>query len=186
MEYGVAAEKDYNGRGAKAGLYVQFIFEELLPFIHKTYAVKSFKEKAFAGFSLGALSALDIVWNHPKEFAKVGSFSGSFWWRNKSYKDGYTDAKNRIMHNQIKKGNYYPWLKFFFECGALDEIQDRNHNGIIDSIDDTLDLIKELKRKGYGDNSIKYLELEYGKHDVPTWANAFPYFLKWGWGKQRL
>jgi len=183
MEYGVAAEKDYKGRGAKAALYTQFVFQELLPFIHETYSVQSFKEKSFAGFSLGGLSALDIVWNHPREFTKLGLFSSSLWWRSKSYKDGYRDATDRIMHKQIRSGKYYPWLKFFFECGAFDETKDRNHNGIIDSIDDTLDLIKELKRKGYSDDAIQYLELADGRHDVPTWARAFPYFLKWGWGK---
>lgn len=73
--------------------------------------------------------------------------------------------------------NFYPWLKFFFECGAGDEGEDRNKNGIIDSIDDTLDLIAELKAKGYSNNSIKYLELASGKHDVPTWGQAFPEFL---------
>jgi enterochelin esterase-like enzyme len=184
MEYGIAAQKDYMGRGAKAPLYTRFIFEELLPFIYKKYSVQSFKEKSFAGFSLGALSALDISWNYPKEFTKVGMFSGSFWWRSKSYKDGYNDNTDRLMHNQIRKGKYYPWLKFFFECGALDETKDRNNNGIIDSIDDTLDLIKDLKHKGYHDNDVVYLELPDGKHDVPTWARAFPYFLKWGWEKE--
>lgn len=184
MEYGIAAQKDYMGRGAKAALYTKFIFEELLPFIYKKYSMQLFKEKSFAGFSLGALSALDIVWNHPHEFTKVGMFSGSFWWRSKGYKDGYNDATDRIIHNQIRRGKYYPWLKFFFECGALDETKDRNNNGIIDSIDDTLDVIKELKHKGYGDNAVEYLELPDGKHDVSTWARAFPYFLNWGWGKK--
>ena len=87
------------------------------------------------------------------------------------------------MHQQIKKGKFYPWLKFFFECGALDEIADRNHNGVIDAIDDTLDLIKELHKKGYDKANIQYLELEDGTHDVYTWARAFPDFLKWGWPK---
>ena len=76
MEYGVAGIPDYKDRGAKADLYTSFIFEEF-PFIRKKYAVPSFREKAFAGFSLGGLSALDIVWNHPDEFRKVGVFSGS-------------------------------------------------------------------------------------------------------------
>jgi enterochelin esterase-like enzyme len=183
MEYGTEQEADYKGRGAKAALYTQFIFEELLPFIHEKYAVTSFKEKSFAGFSLGALSAMDIVWNHSAEFAKVGAFSGSFWWRSKSYKDGYDDDTDRIMHAQIRNGNFAPWLKFFFECGALDETKDRNKNGIIDSIDDTMDLIKELLNKGYADDAIQYLELADGTHDVPTWGRAFPDFLKWGWGK---
>jgi len=184
MEYGIAKELDYKGRGAKAAAYTQFLFEELLPFIHNTYNVTSFSEKAFAGFSLGALSAMDIVWNHPHEFTKVGLFSGSFWWRNKSYEDGYTDEANRIMHNQVKNGSYYPWLRFFFECGAQDESEDRNNNGIPDSIDDTTDLIAALHSIGYPADSIEYLELPDGRHDVPTWAHAFPYFLKWAWGEK--
>ena len=183
MEYGVANQPDYKGRGAKAGVYTNFVFDELLPFIHEKYNVPSFKEKSFAGFSLGGLSALDIVWNHPYEFANVGIFSGSLWWRSKGYREGYDDTQHRIMHQQIRNGKFYSWLKFFFECGVLDEKADRNNNGVIDAIDDTLDLIKELKKLGYDDTSIKYLELEDGKHDVATWAKAFPYFLQWGWGK---
>ncbi|HEY6976763.1 MAG TPA: alpha/beta hydrolase-fold protein [Chitinophagaceae bacterium] len=183
MEYGIAGQKDYKGRGARALQYTKFVLEELLPLIHKTYAVESFKEKSFAGFSLGGLSALDIVWNYPKLFTKVGVFSGSLWWRSTSYKEGYNNATDRIMHRQIRKGAYHPSLKFFFECGAWDETADRNNNGIIDSIDDTLDLMKELKQKGYSDADIEYLELADGRHDVPTWGKAFPYFLQWGWGK---
>ncbi len=185
MEYGVAGEPDYLGRGAKAGLYTLFIFEELIPFVRQKFAINSFKEKAFAGFSLGGLMALDIVWKHPTEFNKVGVFSGSLWWRDiDQTEEVYDDDKNRIMHQQIRKGTYAPWLKFFFQCGNMDETKDRNNNGIIDSIDDTLDLINELEAKGYDkENDIQYLEMKDGLHDVPTWARAFPAFLKWGWGK---
>jgi enterochelin esterase-like enzyme len=181
MEYGTAAQPDYKGRGAKAALYTQFVLEELLPFIRKTYGVASFKEKSFAGFSLGALSALDIVWNNPQQFSKAGLFSASFWWRSKGYGDDYNDDTDRIMHQQIRNGAFNPWLKFFFECGAMDEGEDRNNNGIIDSIDDTLDIIKELKALGYTDDHVHYLELADGRHDVPTWGKALPEFLKWGW-----
>jgi predicted alpha/beta superfamily hydrolase len=142
-----------------------------------------FKDKSFAGFSLGALSALDIVWNHAGEFVRAGVFSGSLWWRRKAYEDGYDDEQDRLMHLQIRKGGFAPWLRFFIQCGGLDEAADRNNNGVIDSIDDALDLIVELKAKGYTDTHIQYLELPDGKHDVPTWAEAFPAFLKWGWGR---
>lgn len=181
MEYGTANQADFKGRGAKAGLYTQFIFEELLPFLQQTYNVATFKAKSFAGFSLGALSALDIVWNHPEQFSKAGVFSGSLWWRSKDYDDGYNDDTDRIMHHQVREGLYYPWLSFFFECGAMDEAEDRNNNGIIDSIDDTLDLIKEFKKLGYPDTNIQYLEIPDGHHDVPTWGRALPTFLQWGW-----
>jgi enterochelin esterase-like enzyme len=187
MEYGTQYQLDYKDRGAKAGAYTAFIFDELLPFIRKKFEQFSFTEKAFAGFSLGGLSALDIVWNRPGEFNKVGLFSPSLWWRSIDQHDiSYEDDKHRIMHQQIRKGKYAPWLKFFLQCGNMDEKKDRNNNGVIDSIDDALDLIKELGAKGYDSTAdIKYLEMPDGHHDVFTWGRAFPEFLKWGWGKKQ-
>lgn len=184
-EYGTAKILDYKGRGAKAGLYNRFVMEELLPYIRKQYHILSFKEKSFAGFSLGGLSALDIVWNNAEEFSIAAVFSGSLWWRDKDHDDAdFDESKDRIMHRQVREGSYRPWLKFFFEVGTLDEIADRNKNGIIDSIDDTRSLIEELIKKGYDEpKDICYLELKNGKHDVPTWARALPGFLKWGWGR---
>lgn len=187
MEYGTQLYPDYKDRGAKAPQYTSFVFDELLPFIRIKFDTPSFKEKAFAGFSLGGLSALDIVWNRPGEFTKAGIFSGSFWWRSLDQEDeSYDDDQHRIMHQQVRQGKYAPWLKFFLQCGALDELKDRNKNGIIDSIDDTLDLIKELEAKGYKqERDIHYLELEDGHHDVFTWGRAMPEFLKWGWSASR-
>lgn len=183
MEYGTAYSADFKGRGAKAGLYTKFIFEELLPFIRRAYNTPSFKDKSFAGFSLGGLSALDIVWNHASEFVRAGVFSGSLWWRRKGYDEGYNDEQDRLMHLQVRKGSFHPWLQFFIQCGANDEAADRNQNGVIDSIDDALDLIIALKAKGYTDDHIHYVELEDGRHDVPTWAKVLPEFLQWGWGR---
>jgi hypothetical protein len=85
----------------------------------------------------------------------------------------------------VRKGSYYPWLKFFFECGTEDEREDRNGNGIIDSIDDTLDLIGELAARGYDlQRDVRYLEIVGGRHEVATWGKAMPEFLLWGWGKR--
>jgi enterochelin esterase-like enzyme len=182
-EYATAKTLDYKGRGTKAASYTTFVFEELLPFIRKTYTVFSFKEKSFAGFSLGGLSALDIVWNNPHEFAKVGVFSGALWWRDKDQEAiDFDELEDRIMHRQVREGNYAPWLQFFFEVGTKDETADRNNNGVIDAIDDTVSMIAELKQKGYSDENVEYIELKDGHHDVATWARAFPAFLQWGWG----
>ena len=184
MEYGTQLVPDYKNRGIKAALYNRFIFDELLPITEEVFNNGSrFMEKAFAGFSLGGLSALDIVWNRPGEFTRAGVFSASLWWRSLDQDDpGYDDEQHRIMHQQVRKGSYAPWLKFFFQCGNLDETKDRNNNGIIDSIDDTLDLIRELEAKGYQRKTdIEYLELADGRHDVPTWGRAMPAFLQWGW-----
>lgn len=188
MEYGIATAADYMGRGARAGVYTSFIFTELLPFIHHRCQMPFFQDKSFAGFSLGGLSALDIVWSHPHEFSRVGVFSGSLWWRSRDqYEADYDDDKHRIMHQRIRHSNYQPGLKFFLQCGNKDETNDRNRNGIIDSVDDTLDLVKELKSKGYAvPGDIHYLEIPDGGHDVGTWARAMPEFLAWGWGERGI
>jgi enterochelin esterase-like enzyme len=183
MEYGIASQRDYLGRGAKAEAFTSFVLKELLPIIYHKYSFIRFSEKAFAGFSLGGLMAMDIVWNHPNEFKKVGVFSGSFWWRSvDQHHKEYNDDRHRIMQQQIRHDEFKPGLKFFFQCGNKDETRDRNENGIIDSVDDTLDIIKELVTKGYDpSHDIFYMEMKDGHHDIPTWGRAMPEFLKWSW-----
>jgi predicted alpha/beta superfamily hydrolase len=182
MEYGTANKLDYMQRGAKSALYNRFILEELLPIIQEKLGVPCFDSISYAGFSLGGLSAIDTVWNHPNIFSIAGVFSGSLWWRSKDLLDGYDEEKDRIMHQQVQEGKYHSGLRFYFTTGSQDETADRNNNGIIDSIDDTLGLIAALKKKGYTDKEIYYINYEDGRHDVETWGRAFPDFLKWGWG----
>ena len=184
MEYGTASLTDYRGRGAKAGWHQRFVFEELIPYIRSNWQ-EEFREKAYAGFSLGGLSAIDTVWHYPGMFSKAGVFSGSLWWRLKDLHNGYDEETDRIMHKLVREGDFKPGLRFYFTTGSLDEKMDRNNNGIIDSIDDTLGLIEELEKKGYrNETDIRYVNYEDGKHDVKTWGRAMPAFLKWGWGKE--
>jgi enterochelin esterase-like enzyme len=184
QEYGVAGNPDFLGRGGKAAAYTSFIIKELLPFIQAEVDVPINGKRAFAGFSLGGLTAFDIAWNNDNYFDAVGVFSGSFWWRKKDLKDGYTD-KDRILHQRIAAAKTRPELKFWLMTGTEDELADRNRNFIIDSIDDTVDVIKELLKKGYQrPRDIAYYEMVGGKHDVPTWGKAMPAFLTWAFGRK--
>ena len=187
MEYGTAAMPDYAGRGRLAGAYTRFVLEELLPVIEERFGASAFRDKAFAGFSLGALSAMDMVWAYPEVFSTAGLFSGSFWWRKKDKDDpGYQEQRDRIMHQLVSEGVYHPGQRFFFECGTEDESEDRNGNGVIDSIDDVRDLIGRLEEKGYeSGKDIRYIEIEGGRHEVETWRWAMPEFLRWVYGKKK-
>jgi enterochelin esterase-like enzyme len=180
QEYGVSGHADYKKRGALAKNYSKFIIKEFLPHIQKLYQTsEKQQDNYFCGFSLGGLSAFDIVWDNPSVFSKVGVFSASFWWRDKDYIDGFVEDNDRIMHKKIRASNHKPGLSFWLECGTEDEKADRNKNGIIDAIDDTLDIIKELKKLGYSDSEITYLEVPNGQHNFGTWSKVFPDFLKW-------
>ena len=182
QEYGLASRPDYFGRGKMAKAYSDFVTHELLPYLTYKFPISTIPaERAMAGYSLGGLSAMDIVWNHPELFCKSGVFSGSFWWRKRdSGSFFYSDYRDRLMHLQVRRGKFKHGMKFWFQTGTLDETGDRNKNGVIDSIDDTMDLITELTRKGYRPfHDIQYLEIKGGKHDTATWAEAMPHFLTW-------
>ncbi len=183
-EYGIAAQADYMNRGSKAGLYSQFVVLELCPFLVENYRLDvAHAYNTIAGYSLGGLSAFDIAWNYPNVFRKVGVFSGSFWWRQKAYEEGYEDT-DRILHTQIRNSGLKPKLKFWLQAGTLDETADRNNNGIIDSIDDTLDIIVELTHKGYRPwDDVQYYQMEGGEHNPFSWGLAMPVFLQWAFGK---
>lgn len=180
QEYGTSFIPDYKKRGALATAYMDFVTKEMMPHIRQTTpSSPSTGENYFCGFSLGGLSAFDIVWENPGLFSKAGVFSGSFWWRSKSYEEGYDEDHDRIMHNKVKAGPFKPGLKFWFECGTRDETEDRNNNGIIDSIEDTLELIDELRGIGYGEADTTYLEIKGGEHNFNTWQAVFKDFLDW-------
>jgi len=184
QEYGVASKPDYKKRGSKAKAYSRFVIEHLLPTLSHRFRVDlNHPQNAIAGYSMGGLSAMDIAWNHPEYFPRMGAFSGSFWWRKKGLDQGYSEH-DRIIHGLIRKSRIRKGMKFWFMAGTEDEKADRNKNGIIDAIDDTLDLIAELIKLGYKPYyDVAYYEVKGGKHDVPTWGRAMPEFLKWAYGK---
>ncbi|MEM9884661.1 MAG: alpha/beta hydrolase-fold protein [Bacteroidota bacterium] len=183
-EYGTADRLDYKGRGDLADDYTRFVTLELIPFMRDHYQLKErIKRRVFAGFSLGGLSAFDIVWHHPDLFQKVGVFSGSFWWRSQPIEAHPDPDANRIVQDYLLEAEKREGLNFWFQTGTNDERADRNGNGIIDSIDDTQDVIDALEQLGYGDEDIAYVEVEGGEHNQRTWGQVLPQFLMWAFGQ---
>lgn len=180
QEYGVAGQPDYKNRGSLAAAYAAFVVRELWPQLKSHYPISDQVAHRFmAGCSLGGLSAFDIAWNHPEIFGGAGIFSGALWWRKKALDAGYTDA-DRIAHHMVRLSKPGKKLRFWFEAGTEDETADRNNNGVIDAIEDTLDLITELVLKGFELNEhLTYVEVKGGKHDQTTWSAALPQFLEW-------
>jgi len=183
QEYGTAAHADFNGRGSRAQVYTEFVLRELLPFAQAQYQASADPAAAvMAGFSLGGLSAFDIVWHHPEAAARAGVFSGSFWWRQRAVGAGYTPA-DRIMHGLVRARRPHPGHRFWLQTGTLDERNDRNENGVIDSIEDCLDLIAELVAAGVdAARAIRYVQVEGGRHHPDTWGRVLPDFLGWAFG----
>ncbi len=182
-EYGVSGYPDYLRRGDKANLYEQFVLDELLPAVHSK-TLKSYKRvnTFFAGCSLGGLSALDIAISNHHIFGGTGVFSGSLWWRKKSYVDGYTE-NDRIIFTKIRTLQFVLPFRTWLMAGTNDEHNDRNQNGVIDSVDDTMDMFDLLASKNF--SHCHHLQLciaRGGSHNQSTWSQYFPDFLKFAFG----
>ena len=185
QEYGTAVTVNDRGLGSQAQAYASFVTEELMPLIAQNFHVQAGPvNSAIMGISLGGLSAFDIAWNHPHLFGAVGVFSGSFWWR-AGADDQHITPNHLIAHEMVRHSHYRPGFRAWFEAATRDETSDRDNNGVIDAIQDTLELIDELESLGYErGREIVYRQVKGGRHNYHTWAKVLPHFLVWRFGKQ--
>ena len=73
------------GRGGGGAAYEQFVVANVLPFVEKTYRVRSDRDgRIIGGSSLGATMSLELAMRHPELFAKVIAMSPSLWWDRQS------------------------------------------------------------------------------------------------------
>jgi enterochelin esterase-like enzyme len=179
QEYGTAGVPNAQGRGARAGRYGEFLLGELMPAIEARYRVAAGAGLTAAmGWSLGGLSVFDLAWRHPERIGTVGVFSGSFWWRTDDT-DTRHKQSSRIMHRRVRETRAKPALRIWLESGLQDETADRDGDGVIDSIQDTEELVAELARLGFRrGNDVVHLTIQ-GGHNLPTWRRILPEFLVW-------
>jgi enterochelin esterase-like enzyme len=186
-EYGTAVAPNAQGFGRLAWAYTCFVIEEVIPLVNIRFRTQiGPSSTAFLGASLGGLSAFDIAWNHRDRFGIVGVFSGSFWWRaadngRRPAVDCQFPCPGRLIaHETVRCSAYQANFHAWFQTGTRDEVSDRDENGVIDAIQDTLELIEALEDRGYRlGRDIEYVEVPGGRHDYDTWSRLLPDFLQW-------
>lgn len=177
QDYGTAGTPNAQGFGARARLYERFVLEEVIPWTNTSYRTRTGPaQTAVLGSSLGGLGAFDIAWRHPDVFGTAGALSGSFWWRTQ---DGTTEEKqaSRVAIRMAEETNPLPRLRLWFETADQDETSDRDGNGVIDSIQDTEDLVNALVARGYTRGKDVVHVTVSGGHDKETWGRVLPSFL---------
>jgi len=179
-EYGTAGQLDFAGRGRKARAFQDLLEGEIVPWMREHYAVAYGPARTgIFGASMGGLCAFDVAWRRPQVFGTAGIFSGSLWWR--ADNSGLMAQQlTRIAHRKVGEAVAKPDLRLWFEAGTRDETADRDGNGVIDAIQDTVELIDALEAKGFKRGSdVAYVQIEGGEHHESTWARALPDFLRW-------
>lgn len=138
--------------GGKADLYLDFIVNNLKPYVDKNYRAKSSKKHTgIMGSSLGGLVSLYAVFKFPETFGKAGVFSPSLWFTN--------DIYNFV--NGAKKSK----AKLYFLCG------DDESEEMIPDLNRMLDLITDNRC-----NCLHLTQSEIikgGKHNEKLWSENF-------------
>ena len=179
-EYGTAGTLDFAGRGRQAKAFQELLAGVVLPCVREHYHVADHPARTGVfGASMGGLCAFDTAWRRPQIFGTAGIFSGSLWWR---ADDSSVQAQqaSRIAHRNVRETAGRPALRLWFEAGTRDETADRDGNGVIDAVQDTLEFIEELEAIGFQrEQDLVYRQVEGGEHHESTWARTLPEFLRW-------
>ena len=136
--------------------YLQFIVNNLKPYIDKHYKTLSQKENTIiAGSSMGGLISYYAVAKYPYVFGKAGVFSPSFWIAPQM--DSLTQAVAPSLSG-----------KYFFYMGGKESEE---------AIPDMFNIVTELGKSSK--SLILTVTDPEGQHNEPTWRKWFPYFYKW-------
>ena len=182
--YGITDGSEVENQKFNSTEFALFVENELIPWAYKQFRIlPGSQHAAMAGFSFGALSAFDVVLRQPHIFGSAGLFSGNFWWQSVQA-DQIFQPMDRIAIQWIGQNPGKKNTRFWFQTSWLDETADRDSDGLIDAIGDTLDVIRALQTQGYQPGTdIEYVELGSGQQDMKSISKALPRFLQWFAGK---
>lgn len=154
-----------------SGMYEDYLYKELVPYIDTTYSTISSREGRYiGGLSMGGWVALHMAFTHEDMFSKVGGHSPAI------FLDGYSDGVMSFLYPteelrnerdplRVAQNKDLTSLKVYLDCGDQDSYR------FFEGCDK---LNKILQSKGVDS---KYY-LNKGKHDGAYWgANIEKYLM---------
>ncbi|MCX8029267.1 MAG: esterase family protein [Brevinematales bacterium] len=159
----------------KSLAYMDFVVNEVMPFVEKNFRVKKGRENTgIAGASFGAGVSLHIAFNNPSKFGLIGSLSGGHYSTNsQQFREKPYKVFDYIIDKELPEK---PNFKIFLSCGTTD----------IDAIFlvETRKMYEKLKEKEWVDGKNLYYLISTNKgHNERTWAEQLPEMLIFFFGK---
>ena len=138
--------------GGKGTLYIDFIINDVKPYIDANYRTKTnAKNTAIIGSSLGGLISFYGGLKYPKVFGKIGALSTSFWFSDEIY--GFAKEKGNQKN-----------LKIYFLVGGKEGEM---------MVPDTEKMVKTLSEIGFPSKKMKLKIVPEGKHNEAFWKSEF-------------
>jgi predicted alpha/beta superfamily hydrolase len=146
-------ERDWQRGGGEAAKYGRLIVDDLMPFIARTYRVRTDRASTgLGGSSLGGLVTLYLGLRYPQHFGKLAVLSPSVWWNHKSIL-GYLNERAPEIWERPRL-----WLD-------VGEGEGRR------TVQDVDQLARRLKANRWTEDDTLHVERYPGlTHDEPSWA----------------
>lgn len=144
--------------GGKGEIYINFIKNNLKPYIDSNYRTKTnAKHTALIGSSLGGLISYYGGLKYPKVFGKIGALSTSFWFSNEVEK--FTQKNGNLKHQ-----------KMYLLVGAKEG----------EGMDADSKKMKQLLLKtGYKKKNLILKINPEGEHNEAFWSSEFTNVINW-------
>ena len=196
----VVADTRYGPVGARAQAYSHWVARTLVPYVDAHYRTHRCRGgRAIVGWSLGALNAFNLGWNHPELFATVGAFSPSFWLSSERG-DAAAVQRTRLAQGMVEAGHPGSRLRrgtrWWIAAGDREEDADRDGDGLIDAVDDARDVARALggarasnldwARHPDRGSRVAFAVVAGGRHEQASWKRMLPAFLRWAYGRAPL
>lgn len=160
MDYGncgyIHGARPGESRDEFGASFTPIMLEELIPYIEKTFRVKSDRDScAMAGLSWGGHETLEITLRNLDRFAHIGSFSGALFFLGNGLDKAYDGIFNNVddFNSKVKT--------FFFGMGSEENFGSDKISGA-------------LKKAGINHT---YYESEGTHHEWLTWRRCLNEFL---------
>lgn len=139
--------------GGKGAIYIDFLANELKPYIDKNYKTLTNSENtAIIGSSLGGLISFYGGLKYPETFGKIGALSTSFWF-----------SSDEMIEFAKEKGNQQNTQIYFLVGGKEGDSM----------VPDTENMAKLLVYLGFPEENIKTKVVAKGKHTESFWKTEF-------------
>ncbi|KOY51644.1 alpha/beta hydrolase [Polaribacter dokdonensis] len=149
-EYTPWPNKKYGG--GKGAIYIDFLVNELKPYIDENYRTKTkAKHTAIIGSSLGGLISFYGGLKYPDVFGKIGALSPSFWFSNNSFAFASRNSNTKNTKLYLLIGDK--------EGGSM--------------VSDTEKMEQLLLEKGFPKENLKTKIVADGKHTESFWRDEF-------------
>jgi len=158
-EYTYSYAKDCQcplGAGGQGDEYLDFLEEQILPFVAKRYRIETGQQNlAMIGSSLGGIISCYAGWTRSNVWGKVGCMSSSFWWNNE-------DFTNIILNSSLPQNP----VTIYLDSGTSGEGND--------DVLQTIAVRDHMEKLGFilGKDLFYYLDIG-GQHNEYYWGHRF-------------